>query len=124
MLTDHGAHGFRCASEHGKAEVAFSSDDRRFRLALALPSALPSGRGSDPLVPDATQGSRTTQDVARRRWRQLSSLIKAKLEAVDAGIVTFDEEFLAYMVMPGGETVFEASLPGIAAAYAADGGRR
>lgn len=125
MLTDHGAYGFRCASEQGRAAVAFSSDDRRFRLVLALPGsdALLPGRASDAPIPDGTpQGSRNGQEVARRRWRQLSSLIRAKLEAVDSGIVTFDEEFFAYMVMPGGGTVFEASSPGIAAAYAADGG--
>jgi hypothetical protein len=125
MLTDHGAYGFRCASEQGKAAVAFSSDDRRFRLVLSLPGseAPSSGRAGSPLAQDGTPpGSRTAQEVARRRWRQLSSLIRAKLEAVDSGIVTFDEEFFAYMVMPGGGTVFEASWPGIAAAYAADGG--
>lgn len=37
--------------------------------------------------------------------RALALCIKAKLEAVQAGIVTFDEEFLAHFLLPDGKTV-------------------
>jgi hypothetical protein len=126
MLTGHGAYGFRCASEPGKAVVAFSSDERRYRLVLSLlgPGATPPGpRGASPGQGRSLQGSKSVQEVARRRWRQLSSLIRAKFEAIDSGIVTFDEEFLAYMVMPDGGTVLEESAPRIAVAYEGGGGR-
>ena len=41
----------------------------------------------------------------RQRWRALNLAIKAKLEAVESGIVTFDQEFLAHIVGPSGQTV-------------------
>ena len=106
MLAGCGAREFRIASEHGKATVSFSLGDRRFRFVL-------SHLGS--------RESSSSQETARQGWRQLSVLIRAKLEAVASGIVTFDEEFLAYMVMPGGATVFQASAPAITNAYASHG---
>lgn len=41
----------------------------------------------------------------RRRWRCLVLLLKAKFAAVDSGIAAFQDEFLANLVLPSGETV-------------------
>ena len=41
----------------------------------------------------------------RRRWRCLVLLLKAKFAAVDGGLVQFQDEFLAHLVLPGGGTV-------------------
>ena len=38
-------------------------------------------------------------------------VLKAKLEAVEAGLTTLDQEFLGDMVLPGDTTVSEALLP-------------
>ena len=38
-------------------------------------------------------------------------MLKAKLEAVEAGITTIEQEFLADMVLPGDGTVGEVLLP-------------
>jgi hypothetical protein len=103
MLTASGATGIRIASEHGKTRITFHTGAHHFLLAL----------------PAASSDLPHAQEAARRGWRQLTALVHAKLDAVAAGITTFDEEFLAYMVMPGGATVFQAVAPGIAAAYAA-----
>ena len=53
----------------------------------------------------------------RQRWRALALVIKAKLEAVEAGIVTFEEEFAMHMVLPNGQTVGEWVVPQINQAY-------
>ncbi len=45
-------------------------------------------------------------------------MIKATLEAVESGITTFEEEFLAHIVMPDGMTVGNHVRPTIAAWYA------
>src|SRR5579859_8069013 len=81
MLTDYGATEFRCVWEGGKAAVVFSSGERQFRFVLDLPASTraPLDQGS----------AKTTEEVARRRWRQLALLIRAKLDAVASGIVTF-----------------------------------
>lgn len=53
-----------------------------------------------------------------RRWRCLLFFIKAKFEALDSGLVTFDQEFLAHIVVPGkNETVGDWLGPQLAAAY-------
>ncbi|GAB3273614.1 hypothetical protein GCM10027449_11200 [Sinomonas notoginsengisoli] len=102
MLAEAAAQDILLGPGNG-ASVAFSHGGRRFRIA-----ARASGRAHD-------HGS--AQEAARHRWRQLALLLRAKLEAVDSGIVTFDQEFLGCMVLPGGGTVFQAAAPGIAAAY-------
>jgi hypothetical protein len=50
----------------------------------------------------------------RQRWRALLLVIRAKLEAVEAGIAIFEEEFLAHIVVPGrNETIGEIFVPRI-----------
>jgi len=43
--------------------------------------------------------------------------IKAKLECVESGIASFEEEFLAYIVLPNQQTMGQLALPQIAQAY-------
>jgi hypothetical protein len=53
----------------------------------------------------------------RQRWRALLLVIKAKLEAVESGITTFEQEFLAHLVMANGETVGDWAMPQVEAMY-------
>jgi len=43
--------------------------------------------------------------ACRQRYRALLLCIKAKLEAVESGIETFDEAFLSHLVLPSGDTI-------------------
>jgi hypothetical protein len=47
----------------------------------------------------------------RQRWRALALVIKAKLEAVESQITTIEEEFLAHVVTPSGETFGQWAVP-------------
>jgi hypothetical protein len=58
------------------------------------------------------------EQAERQRWRALSLVIKAKLEAVESGITTFEDEFLAHLVLPDGQTVGEWMRPQIEEVYA------
>ncbi len=51
-----------------------------------------------------------TAQEERQRWRVLLLVLKAKLEAVECGISTVEEEFLAYVMTPGG-TLGKRLLP-------------
>ena len=114
MLDGAGAHDCRITSEHGNGAVTFGFGDHQFRLVVPHPEPT-----DPPRVPRHQPARRNINgqehpadlEAARHSWRQLSLLIKAKLEAVAAGIVTFDAEFLGYMLMPGGGTVFQAAAP-------------
>ena len=58
--------------------------------------------------------------ACRQRWRALLLVIKAKLEAVTAGISTIETEFLANIVLPDNTTAGEWMLPQIDRAYRTD----
>ncbi len=104
-LARFNATAFAYGWEGDQAMVGFVVGDRQVRFYLPLPErtdvrTTPGGR------------SRTTQQIeaaleaeTRRRWRALALAIKAKLEVVETGISTFDEEFLAHIVLPDGTQV-------------------
>lgn len=45
------------------------------------------------------------EQARRQRWRILLLSIKAKLEEIEAGLISFDDQFLACMALPDGSTV-------------------
>jgi hypothetical protein len=102
LLAKHGATSFACASELGAGSILFAMRGRRVRFDLAL----------------QTSTAAPAEAENRRRWRCLVALVKAKLVSVADGLSTFEEEFLAQIVIPGkGETVGQWIGPQIAAAY-------
>ena len=60
-------------------------------------------------IPDPQRAENMTDakydQAKRQRWRILLLSIKAKLEEIEAGLVSFDDQFLAYMALPNGSTV-------------------
>jgi len=50
-------------------------------------------------------------------WRALALVVKAKLEAVEVGISTFDEEFLSNIVLPDNTTVGAHMIPQVERSY-------
>jgi hypothetical protein len=55
--------------------------------------------------------ARALDQFDRQRWRAMYLVIRAKLEAVEAGIAIFEQEFLAFIVGPGGLTIGDILLP-------------
>lgn len=83
------------------AAVQFFMRDRMVRLSIKLPNPK----------------DKTALAEERRRWRSLLALVKAKLVAVDDGIVEFEEEFLASVVTADGSTVYERARESLALEY-------
>lgn len=118
-LTRYGADQFAYMTSRDRAVIAFVVGDRQVRFVLTLPDR------NDRAFTHHSRGARTAsaaegayEQAVRQRWRALALVVKAKLEAVDAGIVTFEQEFLAHMVLPGGSSVYEHVAPAVARAYA------
>lgn len=116
----YGATSYAVAWEKGRAMIAFGAHNLHVRMILDLPSpddpefrTTPTGR-----TRDAASRKAACEAEHRRRWRSLGLAIKAKLEAVDTGITTFEEEFLAHIVLPDGATVAEHVAPAVRQAYA------
>lgn len=62
--------------------------------------------------------ARKVYDQKRRtRWRALLLLTKAKLEAVELGLSTFEKEFLANVMLPDGRTVYQTIADDVARSY-------
>ena len=120
----YGAEGFMTGWEHGDeghyAMVQFRAAERYVRFLLPLPDP-----GADEFkrtpakrqLRSTEQRQKAYEQACRQRWRALALAIKAKLEAVEAGIATFEEEFLAHIVLPDGSTVGQHVLPKVEAAY-------
>lgn len=102
LLQKHGAQRFMVGSDEARAVIVFELKDRRLKFEVALPR-LPN--------------QQRTEKRHRQRWRALLLAIKAKLECVQSGIETFDEAFLAHVVMPDGMTVGEHTRGAITRAY-------
>ena len=114
-LRRYGATEFAYGWQEKSALVGFKADGRLVRFMLPLPDF---DNDNFRLTPTGRDRNKNQQELAyeqaiRQRWRALALCIKAKLEAVEVGIVTFDQEFLAHMVLPGGKTVGDQLVPQI-----------
>lgn len=127
-LARYGAQQFMYGWDAGGALIAFvvepsPGQKRQVRFHLPLPSRdekrfTHHSRGRR--TPEAAE--REWEQACRQRWRSLLLVVKAKLEAVESGIATFEDEFLAYIMLPDGRTVGGWVTPQLDAAYDPDRG--
>jgi len=104
-----------------RAFVAFIMGGRQVKIAVPMPDRNSREFTHTPQRNQKRSDSQREQayeQAVRQRWRALNLVIKAKLEAVEAGISSFDTEFLGHLVLPGGQTVADAVRDDIAHAYA------
>jgi hypothetical protein len=120
-LARYGATGFMFGQDGNSAVVGFLMRGRHVRFTVPLPDpgddefwTTPSGK----FQRTEAQAAAAHATAMKQRWRALGLIIKAKLEAVDAQIVGFDEEFLAHLVLPDGSTVGGHVMPQMRAALA------
>jgi hypothetical protein len=101
LVKKYGAKGFVAGWQGNQARIEFLAADRHIRFSVVVPA--------------------NDQD-ARQRWRTLMLLVKAKLAAVDAKVVTFEQAFVGDIVMPAtGKTVWEETNETIKLAYSTRG---
>jgi hypothetical protein len=107
LLEKHKAKQYATSVDYDalSARVQFRLHDRIIRFMIVLPD------------PKKFRQTVKYAQADRQRWRALLLVIKAKLEAVENGITTFEDEFMAHVVMPNDRTVAELVQPLIAAAY-------
>lgn len=123
VLTRYGASSFMYGWDAKGAMIAFvveTGPDQRRQVRFHLPLPDPdeyrfTHHSRGPRSP--TERERLYEQATRQKWRALHLVVKAKLEAVESGIATFEDEFLAYIALPSGETVGEWISPQIEVAY-------
>lgn len=118
-LQRFGCEGFMSGQDGLRVVLAFKARGRQVMFRMNMPD--PKDK-SLRLTPTGKVRSNQSQEDAyraeeRRRWRALAMSIKAKLVSVEDGIETFEEAFMAHVVMPDGMTLSEHVTPRIAQAY-------
>jgi len=96
VLARYGADAFGWGWEGSRAVVSFRAHDRFIRFTVEIPESA---------------------QQERQRWRALILVVKAKLESVESGIESFEQAFLANVVLPSNETVGDWLAPQIEQAY-------
>lgn len=111
ILMKHGATAFGFAEKGNIHILTFELHNRRMLFRL-------------PVLPQPTKGERNfaakeahVEQFTRSRWRALVLAVKAKLECVEAGITSIEQEFLAHIVLPNGSTVMDEINGQLDAAY-------
>ena len=109
----YGANAFMYGQEDGKAAVQFKFENKTVRFVIPMPDPAADKFRKTETGKLRAESARWKdyEQAVRQKWRVLDLVIKAKLEAVESGIVTFEEEFLANLVLPNGQTVSDKLLP-------------
>lgn len=109
ILLKYGATGFAFAENSDIAIIIFEANFKRIKFVLPMPKK--------PSINATQESIKTYEQLCRTRWRCLVLAIKSKLESVSTGITTFEQEFMAHIVLPNGTTVGETMLPEIESSY-------
>lgn len=111
VLARYGADSFAYMSDRTKAQIAFEFKGMRIRFILPLPDRADRAFTLSPTGRERTASAAAAEyeQAVRQKWRALHLVVKAKLEAVESGISTFEQEFYANIVLPNGQTVFEST---------------
>ena len=115
----YGGQAFAQAEGHGKFAIQFQMKDRFVKFFLPIPEQadkkyLRDGRGA---IRSADKRYMVWDQECRARFRALAWSVKMKLEMVETGITTFEEEFYAHILLPGGKTIYEMTHANVALAY-------
>ena len=121
-LRRYGADRFAYMSERTRAVIGFEVNGRRIRFDVPMPDPTAKefhwSNHATPQKRTPTKAHEAWEQACRQKWRALALVVKAKLEAVESGVAEFQDEFLAYIVLPNGQTVGDMAAPSIEAAYA------
>jgi hypothetical protein len=109
--------GTNSTKEGDRGLVGFSLKGKSIRMVLKLPSVtefMHTDKGRSRREPAARI---VREQGVRQRWRALALVVKAKLEAVESGISTVEDEFLSFILVDEEHTVGEVLRDGMAKKY-------
>ncbi len=112
ILSKYRATAFAFAENNNMAMVQFEMNAKRIKFLMPLPVKHVTKDKRGYLMSE-----KKVEQSTRSKWRALVLAIKAKLESVEAGIATFEQEFMAHILLPNGQTVGDIVLPEIENSY-------
>lgn len=119
ILRRYRADQFMYATTPETAMIQFRAFGRVIRFTLRLPQRSDkqfqrNGRG---YLRSPAQKTIAIEQAERSLRRALLLCVRAKLESVESGIETFEQAFLAHVVLPDGKTANEWFTPQLQRAY-------
>ena len=102
LIRKHGAGQFISGYSGNKVMIGFTAAGRQVRFLIGIP-------------PGKTD--KQSEQLERQKWRALLLVIRAKFEVIESGVSSFDDEFMAHIVLPNGQTAGDWALSQIEAAY-------
>lgn len=113
LLVQHGAKEYATGwnETHDTIQFTLFANTIRFTLPRPDPKSRTFTHDRRGFPRSVISRERAIDQADRQRWRALYLVIRAKLEAVEAGIAVFEQEFLAFVVMPSGMTVGDVLVP-------------
>lgn len=115
LLRNHGAQGFASGWTVKEDRIEFVWNDVQIRFILPRPNRKEHEATATGLLRSKAQVELSIAKADRQRWRALFLVVRAKLEAVEAGIAIFEQEFLGFIVTPNNQTVGDMLVPRIQA---------
>ena len=111
LLAKAGATSFMSGFDGTTAMLGFKMNDRFYSIRFQLPPqedyAFTPGRRRRRAAVDMLKHH---EQGCRSRWRAIVLIVKAKLEAVEIGVVTVEEAFATDFVLRNGDTLGQAFL--------------
>lgn len=117
LISKFGCTKFATMLDEHHAVIGFVARGRAVRFMLPLPDPKAEvfrfklDRWGYKKMRTPDQAREAFDQECRRLWRALALVIKAKLEAVESGITTFEHEFLAHFLQPNGMTLGDSLIP-------------
>jgi hypothetical protein len=117
-LRRYQAKKFVYGEEDDRIGVLFEMHNRRVKFVMPLPK-----KDEARLTRSNQHGwqgefsQQKYDQLIRQRYRALLLVIKAKLESVESGVESFEDAFMAQIMLPSGETVGEWMSPQIEQIY-------
>jgi hypothetical protein len=96
VLIRYGCDAFVSGWSNEGAMVQFGYKGRNVKISVPYP---------------ANVAGKKFEQAQRQRWRVLLLLVKAQIEAVECGLVKFEEAFLPWIVLKDGSTVYQYVQP-------------
>ena len=98
LLRKHGANGFSYGWLDGAGRMEFMLKGLRIRINL-------------PQLETRGRTDKQVEQAEKEQWRALLLIMKAKLESITSGISVFEEEFLAFVMLPDGQNIGDKIIP-------------
>lgn len=121
-LVRYGADQYGSMWDGSRAGIQFRVKNKMVKFILPLPllsefKTYKKWKSDYDATPEEMQ--KMWEQACRVSWRALALSIKAKLATVEAGITSFEEEFMAHIVVPGqkGKTMGEIMLKRLEDSY-------